>query len=243
MTAKKKGGKKVKATKKRAKKGPKRKAARKPKPITTEPRSMILSHRSLAPLHCASRDEYRPGLRVLHFSGIGQTVATNGHILARFIPAKSLVNVDDVLLPFELGIVALTPIQKEQARQNATPFTVNAQVTNFEGQGKGQQGVCRIESTGREGSREIPKEDGDFPEWMSVIKGAGKREVGAEPCVGLDLLEALIATARAFNRTRKGGGGGVRFYFPKNSEEEVRAEVKDESSGDRIEFVLMPMRL
>ena len=46
-----------------------------------------INHRTLAPLHCASNDETRPGLCSLHFAADGSTVGTNGHVLARTILA------------------------------------------------------------------------------------------------------------------------------------------------------------
>ena len=43
---------------------------------------MKLNRRTLAPLHCASKDPTRYNLNGLHFDAVGMTVGTNGHILA-----------------------------------------------------------------------------------------------------------------------------------------------------------------
>ncbi len=61
--------------------------------------------------------------------------------------------------------------------------------------------------------------------------------------ISLAVLEPLLAAARQFSETRKGDGKMLRFEFGADPETAFVATIDGTGSGDRLEFVVMPMRL
>lgn len=195
---------------------------------------MKINHRTLAPLHCASTDETRFNLNALHFTAEGETIGTNGHLLARFRPASAYQDSGcPELEPFTVDRFSIEPLAKEQRRKWQEPCTLDVEETNANGH-------ARFTDTAS-GSQETPKLDCEYPNWKQVLAKSDSedREIG----ISLAVLEPLIAAARQFSETRKGGGQCVRFCIPKDNLKPFTATVLHEDSGDILEFTLMPMRL
>jgi len=191
---------------------------------------MLINHRTLAPLHCASTDETRYNLNGLHFTADGQTVGTDGHIMAYVTPK---LDGDPVKLePFTLEYGALVALQKEQRKKRAIPASLVVDVTNANGH-------ARIEGTSI-GAIEPVKIIGDYPAWQQVVP---KREAD-DHVVGLSasVLECMLNTVRQFTETSRGKAVNITFRFPKDNLKPISADVADLDSGDELHVVLMPMR-
>lgn len=195
---------------------------------------MQLNRQSLSPIHCASRDETRFMLNQLRVEPDGSTIATNGHLMARVIPSEALTG-GEQLEPFEISHEIVTPLLKELKGRQGAPYSVDSEQTNANGH-------CRATQTKSGAAVELPKTSrnyGEFPDWKQVIPSEPADFVVT---LGLNVLETMLATAREFTETRKGGGKGVRFEFLTGEGKElspIRATVEGEGT---LEIVLMPMR-
>ena len=192
---------------------------------------MEINHRTLAPLHCASTDKTRDNVNVIHFDVSGDTIATNGHIMAHYVPSGTDGGAG--VLPFSLSLDSVAALNKEQRKRTQAPSELEIDATNANGH-------ARISNT-TPGTIEIPKAVSTFPDWRAVMPTSADtdHEVG----ISLAVLEPLIAAARQFSETRKGEGKCVKFRFPADSIGTILATVDDVDSGDKLEIVLMPMRI
>lgn len=189
---------------------------------------MEISHKSLAPIHCASTDSKRLHINALHFDKEGQTVATDGHILAVAIPATPTP-----LEPFDIEVAQLADINREQRKKRSDPMTLDADETNANGHAHIRSGTFGT-------VHQLSKANLAFPDWRMVHKDSfdTHHEVGISAAV----LEAMIATVRQYTQTRKGDGQCIRFQFPESNLDCMRATVED-ADGGRLEISFMPMRL
>ena len=201
-----------------------------------------INHRTLAPLHCASDDEARPGLCGLHFAADGSTVGTNGHLLARTIPAES----SPKLVPFTLAAGALAPLVKDQRKKKKS---VPPAQLDVDGTNAGDKALVIQTLAEMEVSTSIPKLEGEFPDWRNVVP---TEPTHFEVMISAHVLESMLAAVRQFTETRKGDEARILFCFhdvsPKARKgdralEPVKTVVVDNDSGDRLECVLMPMRI
>jgi DNA polymerase III sliding clamp (beta) subunit (PCNA family) len=193
---------------------------------------MEINRRTLAPIYCASTDETRFTINSLHFAADGSTVATNKHILARCVPKTSIGH---ELQPFTLWADTLAELQREQMKARAIPAKLDIDATNG-------NGYARV--TGVSGAREIPKLDGDFPDW----RHAHPKETPDHKhrvLISLANLEKIVAAGRQFTASKKGETIVAAFeftdeHFSGNLGGPIRAEIRDCESGDVLEFSVMP---
>lgn len=199
---------------------------------------MQVNHRTLAPIHCASTDETRFAINTLSFESSGEVIATNGHIMARFIPSEKP---DPELAPFVIGAKSVDDLNRQQRKKSTEPLTVNVAAANenghviFESPDPDQCafGIAKLDNV-------------EFPNWRSVhpyVAGGTNHEPQHKVGISLAMLEPIVAAARQFSETRKGAGTLVRFEFGENPESPFVAIVDDTGSGDRLELIVMPMRL
>lgn len=203
--------------------------------------NLSLNHRTLAPIHCASKDSSRFNINSLHVEADGTTVATDGHIMAVVTPASPLEGVNQ-LEPFTLEAEHLKNLNKDQRKKNAPGNWIDTQATNTNGH-------CRLETISGAGAVEIPKLDCTYPAWKQVLPTDPTHYTVR---ISLHVLEAMIATARQFTDTKKGHGGTlgmdakrsiVRFDFQEDSEcKPIVVTTEDRDSGDTLKVVMMPCR-
>lgn len=184
---------------------------------------MKLNRRTLAPLHCASRDETRYSMNGLHFSKEGVTVGTNGHILAAVVPVEP----EPIPRSFSLEPAALAAAVK------ATKPKGRPDVELTSGSASSRWLVGDVEHS---------EMDADYPNWRQVHPvqhAVPKHTLG----LSLHVLEALCATARQFAGGKKGETGThLTLELPSDPIEPVRVHTADKQSGDVLEFTFMPVR-
>ncbi len=195
-----------------------------------------INRRSLAPLHCASTDSTHFNINALHFTEEGQTIGTDGHLMAVFTPPAP-PQAPDRLQPFTLEAEHLKALNKEQRKRFAPLAEIDRLATNANGH-------CRIETAGS-GAVEIPKLQGTYPDWKQVIPSDPP---AFAVHLSLEILEKMIATVRQFTETRKGEACPVRLDFQEAEEngECLRPVVvtRDHANedGDTLRVIMMPCR-
>jgi hypothetical protein len=182
-----------------------------------------LNRRSLAPLHCASKDETRHHLGALHFSAEGVTVGCTGHLLACVTPA----HLEPIPRAFGLERAALADVVRETKKKGAEDRTLHP-----------AEAPRRWVVDGVEHS-EI---DAEYPAWrrMHPEKHAVPKHTFE---ISLHVLEAMTATARAFAGGKKGDEDTrLTVELPSDPIRPIRVHTADKGSGDVLGFTLMPMR-
>tara|TARA_R110000751_G_scaffold225303_2_gene327197 strand:- start:299 stop:904 length:606 start_codon:yes stop_codon:yes gene_type:complete len=199
---------------------------------------MEVNHRTLAPIHCASTDETRHNINTLSFESSGETIATSGHILARFIPSEKA---EPGLCGFVVGVKSIAELNKSQRKKTSEPVTIDADKSIANGH-------VLFESPDPEQCdySAAKRDDVEYPNWRQVhpyMEPGSRHAAHHTVAISLAVLEPLLAAARQFSETRKGDGKMLRFEFGADPETAFVATVDDTGSGDRLEFVVMPMRL
>lgn len=182
-----------------------------------------LNRRTLAPLHCASKDPTRYSVNGLHFSKEGVTVGTNGHILACVRPAE----LEPIPRSFSLEPAALAAAVKATRPKAAKDVEVI-------------QANCS--SRWLVGDVEHSEMDTNYPPWRQVhpVKHAVPQHTLG---LSLHVLEALVVTARQFAGGKKGDEDTcLTIELPSDPTRAVRVHTADKQSGDVLEFSLAPAR-
>lgn len=172
---------------------------------------MLLLPKSLQVIKAASNDQTRPALRGVRIEADGSTVATNGHILARFQPtehpdAKEYPTVegccavsDEPLAPFTLPSEAIAMILKAVPKTRRTlpilgTIALDVLQTN-------QNGCAVLATTDLENPQIFRprKIEDDFPDFSKVMPaGKPKMIVGFKVETFRDALDTLRATGVEF---------------------------------------------
>ena len=178
---------------------------------TDERSEMKITARTLAPIHCASKDPLRYNINVVHFAKDGTTSATNGHVLARVAPDE----VTEPIGSFSIEAKKLSDLNRELKVNTAEPAELDIDKAT-------SPGCVRFES--EMGVRETTKADVNFP---STDKITEPTDSYPELMLNLAVLECIVATARQYSGTTKGREQAVTFRFPKDHMKHCEASIRD----------------